>query len=202
MFTGIVEEMGTIKELKKVSEQAVELSIEAEMVLTDLKIGDSIAVNGICLTVKDRSTKQFQLDVMPETMKATSLNTVEINSKVNLERAMPADGRFGGHFVSGHVDDTGEIIAKREKENAIYYTIAISRELTPFVILKGSIAVDGVSLTIFDHKNNTIMISLIPHTVQQTVLGRKGVGDMVNIECDMFAKYVQQMANLQVTKEN
>src|SRR5690625_5156923 len=138
---------------------------------------------------------------MPETIKATSLNTLAAGSKVNLERAMPADGRFGGHFVSGHVDNTGEIIEKREKENAIYYTIAIHSELTRFVILKGSITVDGVSLTIFDHTKSTIMISLIPHTVQQTVLGRKVIGDMVNIECDIFAKYVQQMTNPQATKE-
>lgn len=199
MFTGIIEEMGTIKQLKKVSKQAVQLKVSAVKVLTDVKIGDSISVNGICLTVTDFTAEYFQVDVMPETIKSTSLNMLQIGSKVNLERSMPANGRFGGHFVSGHIDGTGEIIKKESQENAIYYTIELSSELATFILLKGSIAIDGISLTVFDHSETTVMISLIPHTVAETVLGAKGLGDIVNIECDMFAKYVHQMLKQQST---
>ena len=199
MFTGIIEELGTIKQLDKVSEQAIRLKVEAVKVLKDVKIGDSIAVNGICLTVTDFTAEYFQVDVMPETIKTTSLNMLQIGSKVNLERSMPANGRFGGHFVSGHIDGTGEIIEKENIENAIYYTIKLPSELAMFILLKGSIAIDGISLTVFGHSETTVVISLIPHTVTETVLGAKDIGDIVNIECDMFAKYVNQMLKQQNT---
>lgn len=193
MFTGIVEEMGTIKQMEKVSPQAITLIIQAKKVLTDVHVGDSIAVNGICLTVTEFTEEQFQVDVMPETIKSTSLNMLKVGSGVNLERSMPANGRFGGHFVSGHVDGTAEILKKVKKENAIYYTIELPEELMAFTLLKGSIAVDGISLTIFGKEENTLTISLIPHTVSETILGMKEEGDIVNIECDMFAKYVYEM---------
>jgi len=197
MFTGIIEEMGTMKEMKTISKQAVRLSIGAEEVLEDVKLGDSIAVNGICLTVTSFTSDSFQVDVMPETIKATSLNTIVAGSKVNLERSMPANGRFGGHFVSGHVDGTGKIISKQKQENAIYYTIEIPGDLAKFIMMKGSIAVDGISLTVFDHSENSFTISLIPHTVAETVVGAKSEGDIVNIECDMLAKYVGRMLGKQ-----
>lgn len=193
MFTGIVEEQGTIKEIKTISKQAIQLTVGAKTVLTDVRLGDSISVNGICLTVTDFTLEQFQVDVMPETIKSTSLNMLEVGSKVNLERSMHANGRFGGHFVSGHVDGTGEIIKKVKQENAIYYTIELPGNLAIYTLLKGSIAIDGVSLTIFERNEHTFTISLIPHTVSETILGMKKEGDIVNIECDMFAKYVHQM---------
>ncbi|WP_029268041.1 riboflavin synthase [Virgibacillus alimentarius] len=193
MFTGIVEEMGTIKKINKISEQSTKLTIEAADILVDMKLGDSIAVNGICLTVTNFNQDAFQVDVMPETIKSTSLNTLTMGSKVNLERSMSANGRFGGHFVSGHVDGIGKIITKQKQGNAIYYTIEINDEFSKFLLKKGSIAVDGVSLTVFEHSANTFTISLIPHTTSQTVLGLKGQGDIVNIECDMLAKYVNQI---------
>ena len=193
MFTGIIEEMGTIKQIKTVSPQAIKLVVGAKKILTDVHLGDSISINRICLTVTDFNAEQFQVDVMPETIKSTSLSSLVEGSKINLERSMPANGRFGGHFVSGHVDGTGKIIKKERQENAIYYTIELPENLVTYTLLKGSIAVDGVSLTIFKRNNNTFTISLIPHTVSETILGLKKEGDIVNIECDMFAKYVHQM---------
>src|SRR5690625_4944984 len=173
MFTGIIEEMGTMKEMQTVSKQAVRLSIGAKKEVEDVTLGDSIAVNGICLTVTSFTADSFQVDVMRETNKATSLNTLAAGSKVNLERSMPANGRFGGHFVSGHVDGTGNIITKQKRENAIYYTIEIPGDLAQFIMMKGSIPVDGISLTIFAHQENSFTVSLIPHTVAETVLGAK-----------------------------
>ncbi|MFC2949545.1 riboflavin synthase [Virgibacillus sediminis] len=193
MFTGIIEEKGTIKNTRQVSEQAVEMTIEAKTIMGDMKLGDSIAINGICLTVTDFSATEFKVDAMPETIQATSLKTLSAGSRVNLERAMSANGRFGGHFVSGHVDGTGKIISKQKQENAIYYDIEIDEELSGYLMHKGSIAVDGTSLTIFGVEGNVFTISLIPHTVEETVLGGKGTGDIVNIECDMLAKYVRNM---------
>ncbi|WP_010651484.1 riboflavin synthase [Oceanobacillus massiliensis] len=199
MFTGIIEEMGTVEKIKKVSEQAVSLTIGSKEVIKDVNIGDSVAVNGICLTVKQMSLKSFEVDAMPETIRSTSLQALKPGAKVNLERAMMANGRFGGHFVSGHVDGTGSIIDKRKKENAIYYDIEIKEALAGFLMYKGSITVDGISLTVFGVSGNVFTISLIPHTVYETVLGEKGKGDIVNIECDLLAKHVKHM--LQIPNE-
>jgi riboflavin synthase len=193
MFTGIIEEKGTVKNIHHVSKRAVQLTIECAKVTTDVQIGDSIAINGICLTVTASTSNTIQVDVMPETIKATSLDTLTTNSHVNLERAIASNGRFGGHFVTGHVDSTGTIIQKREVENAIYYEIEIPEDLCPFLLMKGSIAVDGISLTIFGVREKNFTISLIPHTVAETTLGEKRKGDIVNIECDMLAKHVQNM---------
>lgn len=191
LFTGIVEEVGTITKFHKKSERAIELSIKAKKVLEDVQIGDSIAVNGICLTVTHFSKEQFSVDVMPETVKATSLNGLTTGSTVNLERSMKADGRFGGHFVTGHVDGVGKIVRKETVENATYYDIEVPGQFMPYFIMKGSIAVDGVSLTIFGVKENIVTISLIPHTLSETVLGDKDVGSIVNIECDVMAKHIE-----------
>lgn len=202
MFTGIVEEMGEIETVKQVSPQAVILEIRADKIMADVSHGDSIAVNGICLTVTAFTSDSFQVDVMPETVKATSLNRLAAGSNVNLERSIPANGRFGGHFVSGHVDSTGKITGKQERENAIYYTIAIPEALAIYFMKKGSVAVDGISLTVFEHTADSFTVSLIPHTVAETVLGVKDVGDIVNIECDMLAKYVGKMLGKPGKSEN
>lgn len=198
MFTGIIEEKGTVKKMGQVSEQAIQLTIESEKVTADMQIGDSIAINGICLTVITFTLDTFQVDVMSETIQATSLNILTAGSPVNLERAMAGNGRFGGHFVSGHVDSIGTIVQKWGKENAVYYEIEIPEKLTPFLLTKGSIAVDGVSLTVFAVRENIFTISLIPHTVTETILGKKDTGAIVNIECDMLAKYVQNMLEQKV----
>lgn len=192
MFTGIVEEVGQVKKVNEISERAIQLTIQAKVIMTDIKIGDSIAVNGICLTVTSFNHEAFQVDVMPETMRATSLSALKIGSPVNLERSLQANDRFGGHFVTGHVDGIGRIVRTETVENAIYYDIEVPEELIRYFIMKGSVAIDGVSLTIFgmDKEKNTLTISLIPHTVAITVLGEKGVGDIVNLECDMLAKHV------------
>lgn len=193
MFTGIIEEMGTIKGMQKISEHAVQMTIGSQEVIKDVNVGDSISVNGVCLTVTNFSSDNFQAEAMPETIKATSLQSLKTGSKVNLERAMAAGGRFGGHFVSGHVDKTGKIVGKQKEENAYLFVIEIPDELNKFIMHKGSITVDGVSLTVFGTERGRFTISLIPHTAAETILGEKGKGDLVNIECDMLAKYVQNM---------
>lgn len=189
MFTGIIEEIGTVAAIQQTGESFV-LTIHAKKVLEDVQLGDSIAVNGVCLTVTQFAKDQFSVDVMPETVKATSLKTAKRGSPVNLERAMAAGGRFGGHFLSGHVDGVGVILSKKPFENAVYYEIETNPELLQFIILKGSIAVDGTSLTVFGITEKSFTISLIPHTLSETILGNKGAGDIVNLESDMIGKYV------------
>lgn len=190
MFTGIIEEIGTIEHIQQ-SGLAIEISIRARHILDDVHLGDSIAVNGVCLTVTSFTSTSFTVDVMPETVKATSLQQLKKESAVNLERAMSANGRFGGHFVSGHIDGIGTITEKKRMANAIYYHIALPKQLLHYCIPRGSVAVDGTSLTIFDVNDTSIMISLIPHTVDSSLIGNKGVGDIVNIECDMLGKYIE-----------
>ncbi|MGE6752430.1 riboflavin synthase [Rossellomorea sp. NPDC071047] len=188
MFTGIIEEIGSIERMKK-SSSSMELTITAGRVLEDVHIGDSISVNGVCLTVTSFTSRQFQVDVMPETFEGTTLRNLSHGSKVNLERAMAANGRFGGHFVNGHVDGVGTIVRIEKVENAWYMDISIPENQSHLFIMKGSVAIDGTSLTVFGVKSNAITISLIPQTRGDTVLGEKKVGDRVNIECDVMAKY-------------
>lgn len=192
MFTGIIEEIGTVTRIERKA-TSLKLVIFCEKILGDIHLGDSIAVNGVCLTVAGFTNQYFEADVMPETFMATALNKLSPGFKVNLERAMSANGRFGGHFVSGHVDGTGTIIQKRYVENALYITIKVSEAFSPFLMEKGSIAIDGTSLTLFGIDGADITISLIPHTQKETVLAQKNIGEQVNIECDMLAKYVQRM---------
>lgn len=194
MFTGIIEEIGSIEKIKKSSSSMV-LSISAKTVLEDVKLGDSISVNGTCLTVTSFTGKSFTVDVMPETFNNTSLKLLGAGASVNLERAMAANGRFGGHFVTGHVDGTGKIVSTQFIENALYITIEIPGELTRYFINRGSVCLDGTSLTVFETKGNTITVSLIPQTRHDTVLGSKNVGDIVNLECDMMAKYIYKFLN-------
>lgn len=198
MFTGIVEEMGTIHAIKKGS-SSLQLVIQCRHVLADVKIGDSISVDGVCLTVSAFTETQFSADVMPETFKATTLFTLQTGSRVNLERAIGANGRFGGHFVTGHVDGIGKIIAIRPVENAIYMDIQIDSIYLSHLVPKGSITVDGTSLTVFDILEQGFTISLIPVTQADSILGTKRVGDYVNVECDILAKYVERIIS---RKEN
>lgn len=191
MFTGIVEELGTVKTVQK-SASSMQLVIRAERILEDIKLGDSISVNGVCLTVIAFSQFEFTVDVMPETFHATTTNLLNSGSVVNLERAMAANGRFGGHFVSGHVDGIGTILKKRPTANAVYIDITIPEDVSNFCIPKGSITIDGTSLTIFEISKSILTVSLIPHTNQETVLGQKKERELVNLECDMLGKYVQQ----------
>ncbi|UOE92439.1 riboflavin synthase [Alkalihalobacillus sp. LMS39] len=191
MFTGIIEEKGKIGAIQQKNE-AIVMTIEANVILEDVHLGDSIAVNGVCLTVTSFTTKSFTVDLMPETVRNTSLKLLSRGSNVNLERAMAAGGRFGGHFVSGHVDGIGTIIKKQPVDNAIYYEIEVPQELRRYFIVKGSVAIDGTSLTVFGVSDSTFTVSIIPHTVQETIIGDKGVGDIVNLECDMIGKYIEQ----------
>ena len=191
MFTGIVEELGKVETIRQIG-HTLKLTIQAKTIMPDIAIGDSIAVNGVCLTVTDFTTQTFTTDVMPETFQATSLQMLQKGSLVNLERAMHANGRFGGHFVTGHVDGTGRIRQKTEKENAIIIDIEVSADLAKFLLMKGSVAVDGISLTVFGAAPDMLTVSIIPHTAKETVLGTKGQDDVVNLEMDMLAKYVHK----------
>lgn len=190
VFTGIVEEIGTVQGVSK-GQQAMQLAIDANVVLSDVKLGDSIAVNGVCLTVTNFSASHFTADVMPETFRASNLHQLKASDRVNLERAMAANGRFGGHMVSGHIDDVGIIEKIRPESNAVKVSIQIPTELAEQCIKKGSITIDGTSLTIFDVTKTNITVSLIPHTYKESVIGQKKVGALVNVETDMISKYVQ-----------
>ncbi len=177
------------------------LSIAANKVLADVHLGDSIAVNGVCLTVKDFSENQFSADVMPETVTSTSLRQLTAGSQVNLERALAANGRFGGHFVTGHVDGVATIREKRTFDNALYIRLSLPNNYRPYLLQKGSIALDGTSLTIFEVNQTDITISLIPHSQEMTVMAKKQVGEVVNFECDLLAKYVESMLGRKQTED-
>lgn len=192
MFTGLVEEIGAIQSLKRNS-NSLQFKIACTKILTDVNVGDSISVNGVCLTVNGFGPAYFTADVMPETVKATTLHTLQVGAPVNLERAMAANGRFGGHFVSGHIDGTGEIITVHPHDNAKYMEIKTNKELLKYMIDKGSVTIDGTSLTIFEITEHGFIISLIPVTQADSIIGAKQIGDLVNIECDMLAKYMENL---------
>ena len=192
MFTGIVEELGTIRAVRRGAASAV-LSIGASEVLSDLKIGDSVAVNGVCLTVTSLDDGGFTADVMHETLGRSSLGALAPGGRVNLERAMPANGRFGGHIVSGHIDGTGKIASVRPDDNALWYTISAAPELLRYIGEKGSITIDGISLTVAAVDEVSFSVSLIPHTAAVTTLGKKRAGDTVNLETDIIGKYVEKL---------
>lgn len=195
MFTGIIEEMGEIVSIQKASVSAI-LSIQASKVLEGTQIGDSIAVNGICLTVTTIRGQVFTADVMAETLRRSSLGKLTKGSKVNLERAMAADGRFGGHIVSGHIDGTGVIASMKREENAVWVEITTSYELLRYIVEKGSIAIDGISLTVAALTDSSFSVSLIPHTGQETTLLSKKPGDPVNLENDIVGKYVERFLTM------
>ena len=195
MFTGIIEEIGTIRTINRGAASAV-LTIAAETVLEDVHLGDSIAVNGVCLTVTSFSKKQFTADVMHETLNRSSLGTLRPGSHVNLERAMKADGRFGGHIVSGHIDGTGQIESMRREENAVWVTIACADKILDLIVEKGSICIDGISLTVAAVTNRNFSVSVIPHTGEETTLLKKKAGDPVNLENDIVGKYIQKFVDI------
>ena len=192
MFTGIVEELGTVRRVLP-GARAGKIVIGARKVLEDVHIGDSIAVNGVCLTVVAASDDEFTADVMPETLRKSGLGTLKVGDPVDLERAMAANGRFGGHIVSGHIDGIGRIVETRPEENAVIVTISASPEILALIVEKGSIAIDGISLTVASLTPTTFSVSLIPHTAAQTVLLKKHAGDVVNLENDVVGKYVQRL---------
>ena len=195
MFTGIVEETGVIKRLD-IKGKSGTIEIKACKVLEGTKVGDSIAVNGICLTVTSMGSGLFTADVMAETVRRSSLKASSAGDKVNLERAMAADGRFGGHIVSGHIDGTGIIADMRREENAIWIRIKAAPEILNLIVEKGSICIDGISLTVAAVTDNDFSVSVIPHTLDVTILADKKPGDTVNLENDIVGKYVQKLMGL------
>ena len=194
MFTGIVEEVGTVKSL-----QSGKLSIIASEVLTGTVLGDSIAVNGTCLTVTTIDDKAFTVDVMPETLRRTNIGSLRPNDRVNLERAMAANGRFGGHFVQGHVDDRGRIASLVPEGDAVLMKVEASPEIMRYIVEKGFIAVDGVSLTVVNYDDTSFLISLVGFTREHTILGTIKPGDMVNLEVDIMAKYAEKAVGREKT---
>lgn len=192
MFTGIIEELGTVISMKRGSQSSI-LVIKGKKIFDDLALGDSVAVNGVCLTASSIDGDRFQADVMNETFHRSSLGRLKAGDVVNLERAMAANGRFGGHMVAGHVDDTGEITKITHDDNAVWFTIRASQQVMRYCIEKGSIALDGISLTIAKLTENTLSVSMIPHTISNTNFGRKKPGDIVNLENDMVGKYIETL---------
>lgn len=195
MFTGIVEELGRIRKIQKGRSSAV-LEIEARKVLEGTRVGDSICVSGVCLTVTSLEGGRFTADVMHETLNRSALQNARPGSLVNLERAMAADGRFGGHIVAGHVDGTGRIRGIERDDNAVWYTIGAGDEILRYVVEKGSIAIDGISLTVAKVGEGWFSISAIPHTIRETTLQVKHQGDLVNLENDVIGKYVEKLLGL------
>lgn len=191
MFTGIIEEIGKFLNLEQ-SGSSVKIKIAASLVLGGTKIGESIAVNGVCLTVTDIAQNFFVADLMPETLRRSNLGTLKNGDVVNLERAMPCDGRFGGHIVSGHIDGIGKISTIQSEANAIWFYISAPSEILKLIVEKGSVALDGISLTVAKIDSAQFAVSVIPHTQTQTNLLLKKSGDIVNIENDIIGKYVQK----------
>lgn len=192
MFTGIVEEVGSIAGVERGAKSA-KLKINAKTVLEGTKLGDSIAVNGVCLTVTSMANGTFTADVMAETLRRSSLGALSTGSMVNLERAMAADGRFGGHIVSGHIDATGTVKSLVREDNAVWVTIAAESSVLRYIVEKGSIAIDGISLTVAYVDDSCFKVSVIPHTAKETTLLQKKTGDIVNLECDVIAKYIEKL---------
>lgn len=194
MFTGIVEELGIVKSIKLGSNSSV-IKVQGEKVFDDLKIGDSVSTNGVCLTVNNIIENIFSADIMNETLSRSSFKELETGDYVNLERAMPSNGRFGGHMVSGHIDGVGKITSIKKDNNAIWYTIKTDKKIMQYIIEKGSIAIDGISLTVAKVERDCFMVSIIPHTLKETVLFEKRIGSMVNLENDMVGKYIEKFLN-------
>ncbi|WP_019123486.1 riboflavin synthase [Brevibacillus massiliensis] len=192
MFTGIVEEIGTVQTVSTTAE-ACKLAILAQRVVEDVQLGDSIAVNGICLTVTSFHKHGFTADAVPETVRRTTLSQLKAGDPINLERAMRADGRFGGHFVTGHIDGTAVLTGKRQEGSALILSFAPEREeLLKYILPKGSVALDGISLTVMDVSEAEFRISVIPHTLAKTTLHGKKPGEKSNLECDMLGKYIER----------
>ena len=192
MFTGIVEEMGVVRSLEK-SLAGMKLAILASSIMDDLPVGASVSVNGACLTVVSRTDREFAVDVSPETLSVTSLANLAVGTPVNLERAMRVNDRLGGHLVAGHVDGVGAVKSRRQEGNSTVLTIEAPKEVLHYCVHKGSIAVDGISMTINEMTDRTFTVSVIPHTAQATTLGMKHPGDLVNLESDLIGKHVERL---------
>lgn len=203
-FTGIIEEVGTVVAMKRLANSAC-IELQAKKILQGVKVGDSIAVNGICLTVTALKGDSFTADIMHETMRRSSIRNCSVGSRLNLERAMRADGRFDGHIVAGHIDGVGTIEKVWRDEIAVWYRILTDDKINRFMMEKGSVAVDGISLTVASVQEHTFCVSVIPHTAEHTTLSQKKAGDMVNLENDCIGKYVahflQQDKNPALTKD-
>jgi len=192
LFTGIIEEVGRIRKINR-GNLSIRLSIACEKVLENIGKGDSVAVNGVCLTVTDYGSGWFTVDVMPETMRKTGFDRFNIKSGVNLERALRLSDRLGGHFVSGHIDGTGIIRKKADEDNARWLFIEAAPEILRYVVVKGSVAIDGISLTVAFVDDECFGVSIVPHTYENTTFADRKEGDMVNIECDVLGKYIKKL---------
>jgi riboflavin synthase len=192
MFTGIIEELGTVESVE-VLPDSIRLGIKGDLVRQDLSQGESISVNGVCLTAAEITEDGFIADVMLETLNRSSLSGISQGERVNLERAMSGAGRFGGHVVQGHVDGVAEIVSREPSANWEVVKVKIPAELSKYVVHKGSITFDGISLTVNDISNNTVSLSLIPETLRLTTLGTKQVGDKLNVEADILAKHIEKL---------
>ena len=200
MFTGLIAELGTVERLAEGS-TSCQLTVRAQKILPGVKIGDSIAVNGVCLTVVHLQGNRFTADVMPETVRRTTLRQLQPGDRVNLEKALrPTDG-LDGHIVQGHVEGVGTIREISPEGNALAYHIETPKELLRYIVEKGSVAIDGISLTVTETDDTGFSVSLIPHTAKMTTLGYKSVGDSVNLETDILARYVEKMLGLQKTAD-
>jgi len=200
VFTGIIEEVGTVKKVISACSSG-EIEIAASKVLEGTRIGDSIAVNGVCLTVTRLMAGGFCADVMPETLRRTNLGLLSNGSQVDLERAMSAEGRFGGHIVSGHIDGTGTIVSMKQEENAVWVRIKASEDIIGLIVEKGSITIDGISLTVATLGTDFFEVSIIPHTASETILLKKRAGDLVNLENDILGKYVKRLLGIEPVKK-
>jgi len=194
MFTGIIESMGSVKKFTRHGEDAI-LDIDASMILEDIKVGDSIAINGACLTVTRKSEREFTADVSAETLSRTNLRLLKPGDRVNLEKALRLNSFLGGHLVLGHVDGLGKILEKVTRSNSVLLGMEIDMELGRLIVEKGSVAVDGVSLTVNRCEKNRFYVTMIPQTARMTTLGIKKVADRVNIETDIIGKYVEKLLN-------
>jgi len=200
MFTGLIEEIGTMEGSVN-GEKSMKLTLKASKVLENIKMGDSICTNGVCLTIANFTSTTFTVDVMPETMRNTNLSKLKQGSLVNLERALKVSDRLGGHIVSGHVDGTGTIKDFKVEDNATWVIIETTPEVIKYIIPKGSIAIDGTSLTVVEVADNFFRVSIIPITKDETILLRKKVGDEVNLECDIVGKYIERFLTFKEAKK-
>ncbi|MBE3586412.1 riboflavin synthase [Desulfofundulus thermocisternus] len=195
MFTGLVEEIGILRHISRGKDSA-RLTVEAARIPGNLELGDSVAVNGVCLTVVSFTRSSFTVDVMAETLARTNLGHLQPGDRVNLERALRLGDRLGGHLVTGHIDGVGQVLRRQEHDIAILLTIGAAPEVLRYIVKKGSVAVDGTSLTVVDVDEEGFLVSLIPHTARHTILGAKKRGDLVNLETDIIGKYVERFLNL------
>ena len=201
MFTGIVEEIGKVTNIRNSPKSSI-LTIKGDKIFEDLKLGDSVAVNGVCLTVSNLEKQSFNADTTSETLERTSLGMLKTGSNVNLERAISANGRFGGHIVTGHIDGTGIIAAIRRDERTVWITFTAEPAILKYIIEKGSITVDGISLTVASLQPGAFSVAVIPHTEKSTTLLTKSKGEKVNLECDILGKYVERFVNRNEPKKS